>query len=300
MPCLEQIVPATQESILATRGVESSLGLEFQRDAGGCTVLAGSSHEPPLRVLRAFTLADGTALVHLHNVSGGLLGGDRLCLGVKVGRGARAQITTTGATRIYRPRPSTGDTTQLNQVTVAEEGLLEYVPDPLIPFAQARYRQRTVIRLQPGAGLFWWEVLSPGREASGEVFAYERVEMRLEAWAQDRLIIAECARLQPRIRPPSTPARLGEFRYWASFYICRLGLEQKFWVMAEQHLRDAASVLAEPKDMLWGISTLPEHGLAIRCLARHSHEVIPSLQKLWSHAKLLLYGCAAVPPRKVN
>lgn len=301
MPCLQEAAAAIQKEAVAANGVESSLQLDFQQDAAhGRTVLAASRQEPPLRVVRAFTLADGSALVHLHNVSGGLLGGDRLRLGVKVGQGARAQITTTGATRIYRPRHLVADTTQFNEVEVAGDGLLEYVPDPLIPFAHTRYRQRTIIRLQPGAGLFWWEVLAPGREAAGEVFAYERLEVKLEIWAQDRLVAAECSRLQPDARLPGSLARLGPYRYWASFYICRVGLEQKFWTTAEQHLREAASGLSEPGMMLWGISTLPAHGLALRFLARHGHDVIPSLQKLWCVAKRQLYGCAAIPPRKVN
>jgi urease accessory protein len=57
----------------------TSLRLDFERVAlTGCTVLAASRQEPPLKVVRAFELEDGAALVHLHNVSGGLLGGDRL------------------------------------------------------------------------------------------------------------------------------------------------------------------------------------------------------------------------------
>ena len=57
--------------------VHAELRLEFERDdAEGQTVLAASHQEPPLRVVRAFPLADGAALVHLHNVSGGLLGGE--------------------------------------------------------------------------------------------------------------------------------------------------------------------------------------------------------------------------------
>jgi hypothetical protein len=53
--------------------VRASLQLEFERDVTGRTLLAASRQEPPLRVVRAFGAEDGAALVHLHNVSGGLL-----------------------------------------------------------------------------------------------------------------------------------------------------------------------------------------------------------------------------------
>jgi len=179
--------------------VEASLALEFARDAAtGQTVLSSAVHEPPLRVVRAFALDDGSALAHLHNVSGGLLGGDRLSLAVNVGSGASVQLTTTGGTRIYRPRKSAPPTTQTNQIRVGANALLEYVPDAIIPYAGARFAQRTRIDLSPGAGLFWWEVIAPGREASGEVFAYERIDMRADITANGRLIAAESIRLDPR------------------------------------------------------------------------------------------------------
>lgn len=41
----------------------------------------------------------------MHNLSGGVLGGDLLELSVEVGNGACAQLASTGATRLYRCRP---------------------------------------------------------------------------------------------------------------------------------------------------------------------------------------------------
>ena len=281
--------------------VEASLALDFARDAAtGRTVLSASVQEPPLRVVRAFALDDGSALAHLHNVSGGLLGGDRLSLAVNIGADASVQLTTTGATRIYRPRKGAPPTTQTNQIRVGENALLEYVPDAIIPFAGARFAQRSRIDLAPGAGLFWWEVIAPGREASGEVFAYERIEMRTEVTSNGRLIAAENVRLDPREAALRSIARLGEYRYWATFYICRVGLDAAAWLAAEEHLREAARDLNRPDKALWGVSTLLADGLIVRGLAVHGRDALGGLHALWNAAKLRLYGRAAVAPRKVN
>src|SRR5271165_7087734 len=92
--------------------VRAAMQLSFSRDpVSGNTILVKSLHEPPLKVVRAFTLEDGSALAHLHNVSGGLLGGDYLTLRIDVGRDGCAQLTTTGATRIYRHREELSQTT---------------------------------------------------------------------------------------------------------------------------------------------------------------------------------------------
>ena len=281
--------------------VEASLALEFARDAAtGQTVLSSAVHEPPLRVVRAFALDDGSALAHLHNVSGGLLGGDRLSLAVNVGSGASVQLTTTGGTRIYRPRKSAPPTTQTNQIRVGANALLEYVPDAIIPYAGARFAQRTRIDLSPGAGLFWWEVIAPGREASGEVFAYERIDMRADITANGRLIAAESIRLDPCGLALRSIARLGEYRYWATFYVCRVGLDPAAWLAAEEHLREAAGELSRPGEVLWGVSTLLADGLVVRGLALRGRDALGGLHALWNAAKLRLYGRPAVPPRKVN
>lgn len=281
--------------------VQASLHLDFERDeARGRTILASSTQEPPLRVVRAFALEDGAALVHLHNVSGGLLGGDCLDVSVRLGARTEVQLTTTGATRVYRPRRGTSAASQTSEISVGENALLEYLPDPLIPFAGARFSQRTTIRLDAGAGLFWWEILAPGREARGEVFQYERIEMRSRVIALGRPIAAEHIHLDPRARMLSSPARLGSYRYYATFCACRVGLDAAAWLKAERNLREVAREFTRPNETLWGISTLVAYGLVVRCLARHGHDVLPGLQALWQAAKLLLYNRNAVLPRKVH
>jgi len=281
--------------------VQASLQLDFQRDGRtGRTVLASSHQEPPLRVVRAFALDDGAALVHLHNVSGGLLGGDRLGLKLNVGAEACAQITTAGATRIYRPREESPVTTQSNEVVIGENALLEYLPDPLIPFAGARYSQRTVIQLSPGAGLFWWEVLAPGREARGEIFEYASLEMKTDLVAIGRPIAIERVCLTPGKYSLSSRARLGSYRTWATFYICRVGLEARTWLELERNLRGTVEPFSAPGITLWGISTLTAHGLVVRGVARRGRDVLAGLHALWRAAKPQLYGRDAVPPRKVN
>ena len=281
--------------------VETSLELDFEFDCtSGRTVLAASRQQAPLQVVRAFALEDGSALAHLHNVSGGLLGGDRLELRARVGAGASAQLTTTGATRIYRARERAPDAMQQNQISVDQNALLEYVPDPIIPYAGSRFCQQTTIKLAPGAGLFWWEILAPGREARGELFPYDRMELKMDIWTPNGLIAAERVRLEPRVHAVSSLARLGDYRYWATFYICRVGADRKVWAAAEQRLREVAANVPLAGETRWGVSTLAADGMMVHCLARQGRWVLAGLREIWSAAKSLLYGREAIPPRKVN
>ncbi len=278
--------------------VNGRLSLEFQQN-GDQTIMQVKEQLQPLKVVRAFELADGAALVHLHNLSGGVLGGGHLTLTAEVGPGARAQITSTGATRIYRNRAGSLDSYQLNQFEVAEGGLLEFLPDQLIPYAGSRYRQETRVKLGQDAGLFWWEVVAPGREAKPELFEYERLQISLDITAENKPIALERVQLEPAQKDITALVRLGNFRYFASFYICRVGLLPSRWLELEQRLDAIVCQLSRPNEILWGGSTLTAHGLVIRAVSMNSRAITAGLLDFWRCAKLELYGQVAIPPRKV-
>lgn len=279
--------------------MQSSLRLAFERDGvTGKTTLAFSQQDPPLRVVRAFHTHENGALVHLHNVSGGLFGGDQLNLYVHAGRACEVQLATTGATRIYRRSSESIRTSQRSEFVVSEGALLEYVPDPIIPYAGADFHQHTAIQLSADSGLFWWEILAPGREAKNELFAFERVEMRTEVVAADELVCIDRMNIEPDKKSIGSPGRMGPYRYCGTFYICKVGVTGDRWLELEQDLRKIVPTLSRFEPTLWGISTLKAHGLAIRCLAMQGCDVISGLFSLWDKAKFALYERRAVRPRK--
>lgn len=274
------------------------LGFDFD-EANGRTRMQVHEQRPPLKVIRAFPLPEGGALVHLHNISGGVLGGDSLALAVQVAPGASVQLTTTSATRLYRCSPHASNSLQTNELQVEENGLLEYLPDPLIPFAGARYRQQTRITLAPGAGLFWWETVAPGRTARGELFDYDLIDISLAISTRERPLALEHTRIEPGKRQVSALARLGTYRYFSSFYICKVGLDPARWLVLESQLSELASQLSSAGEVSWGVSTLVAHGLVIRALSCRGTELAQGLLAFWRTARLALYGQESLPPRKI-
>ena len=275
------------------------LSLQFEYDsAARRTRLHVIDQRQPLKVVRAFELDGGGALVHLHNLSGGVLAGDRLSLEVDVGAGATAQITSTSATRIYRSRPEEHHAEFVTRVRLRKSALLEYLPDPLIPFAGARYSQHTAVELSDGAGMFWWETLAPGREARGEIFSYDMVRLSFELRAGGMPLAIENGDLNPALRPLTSPARLGPYRYLSSFYICRAGLAESTWISAERQLLDIADRMSSPV-IIWGLTRLSAHGLVVRALSQNSRDIARGLVAFWRVAKQALYGQDVVVPRKI-
>lgn len=263
------------------------------------TILHASEQEPPLRVVHAFPQADGGTLLHLHNLSGGVLGGDQLALDVELGPKARAQLTTTSATRVYRCRDAAPPARQTCVVRVGAGGLLEYFPDQLIPFAGSRYQQSTRIELAQDAGLFWWETIAPGRLARGECFAYDLLHSDLSIFAAGLPVACERFKFEPERTSMVSAARLGAFRYHASFFICRVGLPAAQWLQLEQDLRELALQQTRPGEIVWGVSALVAHGLLVRALSKRGYDIAPGLLAFWKAAKRALYGEEAIPPRKI-
>ena len=293
------IAPPAEPTLLQrTNGL---LHLHFSRTAGASrqTKLAVTSQQPPLRVIRAFPRQGGDVLVHLHNVSGGILGGDQLTIRAELAESTQVQLTSTGATRVYRHRPGYADASQLTVLTVGQNALLEYLPDPLIPFAAARFRQQTEISLAEGAGLFYWEVIAPGRVAYNEQFAYDELFVQLAITVAGQPILIERLQLQPALRPLTSAARMGEYPYMGALYICKVGLPAKEWVALENDLMQMAHTMTKPGEILWGTSTMLAHGLTIRTLSMTNRAITDGLLHFWHKAKQALYGTAAVPPRKV-
>ena len=239
------------------------------------------------------------SLVHLNNVSGGVLAGDRLNLDVEVQAGAAAQITTTGATRLYRHRAGATDSEQRARFLIGDGALLEYLPDPVIPYAGSRHTQRTEIRLGCESILFWWEVLAPGRLAAGERFAFEQLRVQSEVYAGVRPVLREDYLLKPRHKHLSAIARMFEYSHVASICVVQEGRPPTFWRSLEDSLNQIARERTRHGQAVWGASTLASDGVVVRGLSKSGCFIHDTLIQFWRAARLAVTGKDAVPPRKI-
>lgn len=280
--------------------VSGSLQLHFIYDQPGQrTCLVRCEQTPPLQVVHAFPQPHGGTLLHLHNLSGGILSGDMLTCEIEIGPQACVQLTTTSATRIYRQRTGYPPAQQHYSVRIQSGGRLEYVPDQIIPFADSLYQQFTSIELAEDAGLFWWETLAPGRLARGESFAYKLLQLETEITANGLPVFCERFRLEPHTTSLSSFTRLGRYLYTSSFLICRVGIPLARWMEMEQELTALALQLTQAGKIVWGVSSLVAHGLLVRGVSMRGYDILPGLLAFWQAAKHRLYGEDATPPRKI-
>jgi urease accessory protein len=206
------------------------------------------------------------------NATAGLFAGDEVQWRVSVGPGARLRLVSPSASRVHRARRGLdgGDAAveaRLDQrFAVAAGASLEVWPELFIPHGGCRYFQRTRIDIEPGGELLFWEVLTPGRVASGEAFAFDWLRWATDVFCDDRLIARERWRLAA-----DDPGSLSGWRgalveapYCATAFLVspRLTDASPAW----QRIHD----LQPPEDggtLRVGVSRLKSDGWMIRLLA---------------------------------
>jgi len=143
----------------------------------GRSVAVHQYHRGALRVLRPHYLDEsGQVCYVVVNPGGAYLGADLYMMDVEVGDGADLLLTTQSATKIYRTPGSFAE--QRMTIRLGAGARLELVPDQVIAYREASYRQNTSITVRPTSSLVMAEVITPGWSPDGAAFRYEELRLR--------------------------------------------------------------------------------------------------------------------------
>ena len=221
---------------------------------------------------------DGGALVlNVLNPTAGLLSGDEIASDVRVDTGARLVLTTPSANRAHRMQTGRAAVTQ--RFHVAGGASLETWPELFIPQCKTRYSQTTQVDIRDDGELMFWELLAPGRVASGEAFRYSELDWSTEVRLNERLILRERFALVPGEASVETWRAVFPTGYYASGIIISPLLSATASVWGQIH------TLHSPTAWI-GCSSLTAGGGTIRVLASDSVE----LRKVLREVRLRLYS----------
>ena len=176
-----------------------SLQLDYRSEPlrGQPRTIVHDRHDGPLRVLASlYPEAPGVCHNVLVHPPGGLVGGDRLDIGVNVGEAAHALITTPGATRFYRSAGAPA--TQTLHATLAPGARLEWLPLETIAYSGCFARNAMRFEVAPGAEMIGWDLLALGLPASGQPFALGSITQAIEfpgRWLERGVMDASDTRL---------------------------------------------------------------------------------------------------------
>jgi urease accessory protein len=172
--------------------------------------------------------------------------------------------------------------------------VLEYLPDPTVPFRGSRLFQRISVTANPEATVILADTLLPGRVARGEAHVYDLYWSETEVRRPDgTLLFVDTLRLNPtRGDDPRAIGLLGT-EVVATLHVVTGRSDP------ETLVRRLRAAVGTSSDVLAGVSELPNGcGASVRLLGATSKVVGAALRTAWNAARLALLGTPAPELRK--
>ena len=232
----------------------------------------------------------GARTVYVQSPTGGIAQGDRLDAEVHVGREAVAHVSTGGSTKVQSMTRNyaAAETT----LSVADGGHLDYVPEPTILHADARYCQHVRLDVDADATAVVSDVVVPGRLARDERFEFERYFSRLTANGPEGLLFEDTTHLVPAESDPTAPGVLGEFSVYGTTFVVAPGA-------STAGLSDRLHEAVADHEARCGATALPnDAGVVVRALGDRAETVGEALHAAWDVARRELLGSRAPSGRR--
>ena len=263
-----------------------NLQLQFTAAPDERTYISHQVSRHPFHVCRAQyvdTEPADMATVYIQSSAGGVFANDRLSTQLHVLPGAKAHVTSQASTIVHRM--DKGDACQITNIRIERDAYMEYLPDPIILFPNARLKSLVSIRIDPSSTLILADsFLAHDPDSGNEVFSLLHNEICVQD-LNDNLLCMDRNIFSGKTFIDNSIGVMGANRVQGTFVILNSSQESESISAA---LRESLS--AQP-EVYAGTSTLPNNiGVWARVL---SHDVVAlraSIDKLWRTSRKLLYG----------
>lgn len=200
----------------------------------------------------------------LISTGGGFTEGEHYLQEISLGDRTHAILTTQTPNYIYKCEGGRL-TVQDHLVTIGENCALEYYIDETIPYAQARFRQNTEIRMEKGSRLILTDGITSGWSPDGESFQYRDVGLKTRIYMEGELLFNDFLLVNPEEEEMRT---IGCFEE-ASCYHSAVIIDEAAGADMLEKLRSCLQTCPENTDSVrFGMSLLEHGGVVLRVLGR--------------------------------
>lgn len=202
---------------------------------------------------------------YLLNPGGGYLDGDRYRMEITLDEQAQLTLTTQSATKVYKT-----PTRQVYQESVfhmKKGSYLEYLPDALIAYKDAKYYQKNIVHMEKGATLLYSDILTPGWSPEGEKFSYDMLRLKTEIYMEDELVVFDHIKLHPASQHMNGLGFMEGYTHLGSFIV--VGEKTNDDLLDRLH----ETIQKEAGDFAFGLSKLAVPGFTVRIMANYTQVI---------------------------
>ena len=245
---------------------------------GGKTILEDVYFTAPYKIMKPFEKPDGGIQVMPLCASAGIMAGDVQQFDYEVGDGADLELLSQSFEKIHRMEE--GSAGRNIKIRVADDARLSYFPQPVIPFAGSAFDSRMEIQLaDESSKLFLMDILSCGRAASGERFAYRRFSSRVEIYRAGELIYRDNCCYEPEWMALEGTGMFEGFSHSANIFLTVQDAES-----AAAMREEIREIMQQESSCEGGITRLASGDMAVRILGNRAQtlqNIAEQIKGLW-------------------
>lgn len=282
------------------------LRVEVQQD-NGRSIISSLRQRMPLRASSPLYFTDnGAVFFYIMNPAAGLLQGDQHSILVRVKPDARAVVFGQGATKVFRS-PQGVLSRQITTLMVEQGARLEYMPEVVIPFAEACLFSRTNLQISSKASAFLWEITAPGRVGRQELFEYNLLDQQTNIFLDRELIFSDRFLLEPSKVSPFLETWNGKLgimhgnTHMGTFWAIDPNLQRVMLELLQRNTDDENGFLehmAERFNILLAGTAISKQAYCFRALGNSAETIQEGFKELWKILRWRLYNEPEWPWRK--
>lgn len=264
----------------------------------GKSIATEQYHRGAMKIIRPHYLDDsGQVYYTLVLPGGGYLGGDDYHMNIAACPEASLLLSGQAATKVYR---TPGDYAQQDMnIILGENAVFEYIPDQLIMYRGASYRQHMQVNMHPSASFLTAEIITPGWSPEGSDFSYDECTVRTAVSFNGEIKVVDVFCVRPKDETTAGDQLL--LREENTHIATLTAIDQRIDENMVKHIRDIMNTYVDtaPEPVICGVSSTPNvNGLSIRALGTRTEDLYGLIIAIASELRGLLRGQGKIVLRK--
>lgn len=202
---------------------------------------------------------------YLLNPGGGYLDGDTYRMKVTLQEEAQLTLTTQSSTKVYKTPKSYAY--QETEFHLKKDSYLEYLPDALIAYKDAKYVQKNIVYMEQGATLLYSDIVTPGWSPEGSKFSYDTLRLKSEIYMDNELVVFDHVKLQPENQNMTGLGFMEGYTHLGSFIVIGEKTDDTLLDRLYETIKE------ETGDFEFGISKLTLPGFTLRIMANKTQVI---------------------------